>query len=1142
MASCDESERSETVEKVDGELNKEDTMNEEPQQDGASSGMRTSKNSPVLKRKIAFLSGAKHEGHLILSITSNGMAVLEGDGSLDSLDITMKYISSLMDGSSDTAQKGLKFLIDCRRNSQAHIIKTVLEKIASEDCPLPCTCVILFKSVSQLNQLTSLFSKNKAKLVTSEIKEKLNIITVKDKEELFRLVPPELLTEDFGGSFHYDHEQWIRNNKLYEKVKILRGKILEKMPHVRDGLNDFEIPQSVKDAERLMTEQLKLKEFFVNMFAEIDVCIDQLTTYLVDQSQDTTLSGASAVAMLSSEHVLAYLNRTNEEVHEEQAEFDKFWALHKARLDHMMRTCHYKRTVEKVKHLVQGHIDDLTRADLAIGENLEVALELGEKHEVFVSTCKEKIDSHMKEIQEEQTQISKLPTGSEIKNQLLLKDINDVKQSVQLLTESYQELMKLCQQKRDLFIVAVKFHMSVRQCEQWCSTVKEFVEVSPLDDVSPDKAGELVEQAESIMQQMTQRQLNSMKEFASCLPEKQVKKLTSKTANKCNSSREKLENYKTKLLQLLALSYAPPAPPPPPMELLDSTDGGGSDSLKSDKVDPASSNPPSWTQDYPDDESDPAVLRKREFVYKEVIQTEKDYINDLKIILDSYYNEMLPEDRVPLRLRGKRSDIFGNLEAIFLFHNEVFLKQLELYENHPERVGSCFIKHSSDFQLYSSYCQNRPKSEALLTESPECQSFFKEIQIRLAHQLPLNSFLIKPIQRITKYQLLIKDMIKYSSKAPQALRDLQTGLSIMLQVLKSLNDSLHVVGLKGFPGALVEQGRLLVHDPFQVWEMGHSRNILSRSHERHVFLFEKVLIFSKKKEEQTQQKHKENKSNSYFYKNHLHLSDVRLKEQPDENPLCFTLLVHGQNRMYKLQANSKDVCVMWTKELHRILCDPFSLLKDVVLKSGTLDRATAAKFTKMSKSVQGKSQLFDGVMPSENSTAYGPKKSFSGRFKLNIRPGKKKSAPNAQERGSGSQTPTPTGSDKEKHQMGYRDDQALFSSVPTKLSARTFSHDDLLSDNSKEAEEWSDGEDESGSPGTADHYEILAPGTAHFYTAVADYAPSGDDQGIPLKIDQEVEVIGINDSGWWWVRATNYVSGETLEGWVPASHLRVSKI
>lgn len=42
-------------------------------------------------------------------------------------------------------------------------------------------------------------------------------------------------------------------------------------------------------------------------------------------------------------------------------------------------------------------------------------------------------------------------------------------------------------------------------------------------------------------------------------------------------------------------------------------------------------------------------------------------------------------------------------------------------------------------------------------------------------------------------------MIKHSTKAAQALRDLQMSLSIMLQVLKNLNDSLHVVGLKGFP-------------------------------------------------------------------------------------------------------------------------------------------------------------------------------------------------------------------------------------------------------------------------------------------------------------------------------------------------------
>lgn len=43
----------------------------------------------------------------------------------------------------------------------------------------------------------------------------------------------------------------------------------------------------------------------------------------------------------------------------------------------------------QVQSLMQGHIDDMTNGAVTIGENLEAALELGEKHESFVSTCKE---------------------------------------------------------------------------------------------------------------------------------------------------------------------------------------------------------------------------------------------------------------------------------------------------------------------------------------------------------------------------------------------------------------------------------------------------------------------------------------------------------------------------------------------------------------------------------------------------------------------------------------------------------------------------------------------------------------------------------------------------------------------------------
>ena len=68
-----------------------------------------------------------------------------------------------------------------------------------------------------------------------------------------------------------------------------------------------------------------------------------------------------------------------------------------------------------------------------------------------------------------------------------------------------------------------------------------------------------------------------------------------------------------------------------------------------------------------------------------------------------------------------------------------------------------------------------------------------------------------------------------------------------------------------------------------------------------------------------------------------------------------------------------------------------------------------------------------------------------------------------------------------------------------------------------------------------------APGAPRYYTAISDYNPGDSDvNGISLSEDQEVEVIGINQYGWWWVRATNYFTHDVEEGWVPASYLQVS--
>ena len=56
------------------------------------------------------------------------------------------------------------------------------------------------------------------------------------------------------------------------------------------------------------------------------------------------------------------------------------------------------------------------------------------------------------------------------------------------------------------------------------------------------------------------------------------------------------------------------------------------------------------------------------------------------------------------------------------------------------------------------YCQNMDDAHAGVTEIGENHPLLVNCQKELGHQLPLSSYLLKPVQRLTKYQLLLKDL------------------------------------------------------------------------------------------------------------------------------------------------------------------------------------------------------------------------------------------------------------------------------------------------------------------------------------------------------------------------------------------------
>lgn len=98
-----------------------------------------------------------------------------------------------------------------------------------------------------------------------------------------------------------------------------------------------------------------------------------------------------------------------------------------------------------------------------------------------------------------------------------------------------------------------------------------------------------------------------------------------------------------------------------------------------------------------------------------MVQTERDYVKSLDYIIENYIPELMRED-IPQALRGQRNVVFGNVEKIYEFHSQHFLRELEQCENNPLQVGQIFLKYNKKFYLYALYNKNKPKSDSLLSE------------------------------------------------------------------------------------------------------------------------------------------------------------------------------------------------------------------------------------------------------------------------------------------------------------------------------------------------------------------------------------------------------------------------------------------
>ncbi|TRY95165.1 hypothetical protein DNTS_034680, partial [Danionella cerebrum] len=364
----------------------------------------------------------------------------------------------------------------------------------------------------------------------------------------------------------------------------------------------------------------------------------------------------------------------------------------------------------------------------------------------------------------------------------------------------------------------------------------------------------------------------------------------------------------------------PHTPLPPPMEII-------KDPSAPDDKTPEPGSFPALGSITPSDQAprDPEAERKnkamrgRMYVLNEMVQTERDYVKDLGIVVEGFMRR-IGEKGVPEDMTGKDKIVFGNIHQIYDWHREFFLGELEKCLEDHDKLAELFIKHERRLHMYVIYCQNKPRSEFVVAEYDR---FFEEVQQEVNCRLSISDYLIKPIQRITKYQLLLKDFLKFSTKAALDCKEIEIQLKaveLMSLVPKQCNDMMNLGRLQGYEGKLTAQGKLLQQDTFFVTEQ--DSGVLSRSKERRVFLFEQIVIFG-------ELLRKGSSTPGYQFKKSIKVSFLGMEEHVESDPCKFALLCRGSSERLTLQAANSEIKKEWIQSIRGLLDMQNAFLKDL---------------------------------------------------------------------------------------------------------------------------------------------------------------------------------------------------------------------
>ncbi|XP_041834110.1 FYVE, RhoGEF and PH domain-containing protein 4-like isoform X2 [Melanotaenia boesemani] len=310
-------------------------------------------------------------------------------------------------------------------------------------------------------------------------------------------------------------------------------------------------------------------------------------------------------------------------------------------------------------------------------------------------------------------------------------------------------------------------------------------------------------------------------------------------------------------------------------------------------------------------------------IANELLQTERAYVARLHLLDQVFCSRLTEEaDRGSFPSEVIRN-IFSNTSSIYSFHSQFLLPDLEnciCHWSESPGLGKALLQHAPFLRMYADYVRNFEQAMELVRTWTERSSAFRNIIQEIQSQdmcgsLTLQHHMLEPIQRVPRYEMLLKDYLKklpednpdyeLAQKSLQAISMAATHSNSAIQRAESLKRLLEIYEMVGEEEVVnptnefLREGRLLKLA---------ARN--TSAMERHLFLFNNFLLCCTPKFSLVGQR--------FTVRCRIGVDGMQVHQTTNEDH-PYTFQVSGKEKTLELQASSEQDRDQWIKVIQEAI-------------------------------------------------------------------------------------------------------------------------------------------------------------------------------------------------------------------------------